>query len=460
MAALGKILEPGERVLARTPPRWAVWTIVLTILTMPAMTSALFWFSDEERLREAAWFIYFFAGLAAFNLLTLVPVLRWRIVATDRRILVRHGLLRRELEQIDRDSIEHVRQDGFSIRIEGGGRVIETACHPLTAGRLLAVIDPARAAQAEHSGAPGGLPGPDEPVLLRPKSQLPVMLIAAFLAMAPLATVQYVFKDTAVTGEPLAWVSILGLPGFFLLASVVLITAVARSQKQWLITGRRIVTIQGVFRRRIEEMRLDWITGSDFDGVTLTIRDENHALDVPLGEVRAAELHRVLGRWFPWRGAPAAPAKALLRHGETLLLRRPRKWVAAAGFAAPVLILGGTVAWIYFLSGGEIELRRLAPVLMSWIPLLVLLPRMLRESAWSLMVTDRRVLLRRRHDHGRYDALALDEIEDNEVSARDTGRVTLRGQGRTFEIPAGSTKAAERIREAIETAKGAGRWRA
>jgi hypothetical protein len=434
MAKLRKILEPGERVLARTPPRWVVWLTVVVVVATPAAMS--FWVAhidDDERLQDVLWMFYFLGGLAMVGLLVLVPILRWRIMATDRRILVRHGLLRRELEEVDRDDVRAVRHDGHALMIEGDGRQIETLCHPLTAGRMLAVIEPSRAPQAPSSGATGGVPAADEAVLLRAKSPWTATLLPFVLTAIPVGAIPYLMAENISTLEPVALAEILGFPALMIVAAGVLIIAVLRSQKQWMITGRRIVTVEGVFRRRVQDIRRDWIEETAFDGATLTVRGGGHSLDIPLGEASADDLHRALGRWFPWRGAPAAPAGALLRADETLLLRRPRKWATAAGFAVPLLILVAGAAGYSWFGFGEARGRAgLAPLLLVLIPFLAVLPQMFREAPWSLLVTDRRFLLRRRHDRGRYDELPLDAIEEIEAHTKIRPRVTLRAQGRSF----------------------------
>ncbi len=461
MARLRTILEPGEQVLARTPPRWAGWLTVFAVVA--PLVAMLVWIAlaaDDERLQELVSMLYVFGGLTVLELLLLIPILRWRIVATDRRILVRHGFLRRELKEIGRDAVRAVRQDGHGLVIEGDGREIETFCHPLTAGLLLDAIDPARAPEAPTAGATGGMPAADEPVLLRAKSQLTRTLISMVPGVIPVVAIPYLMLEDITTLDSVELAGLFGFPAFLMAVAGAGIFVASRSQKQWLITGRRIVTLQGVFRRRIEDIRRDWIEETDFDGATLTVKGGGRSLDIPLGEVSADELSRVLGRWFPWRGAPAAPAKALLRNGETLLLRRPRIWAKVAGFVGALLVLVAGTGYLWFRLGEERGLAALTPLFLAMISMVAVLPQTLRESAWSLLVTDRRVLLRRRHDRSRHDELSLGEIDDIEAHTKIRPRVTLRGQGRRFEFPvAGSAKGVERIRDAIAAAKEKSQWR-
>ena len=102
-------------------------------------------------------------------------------------------------------------------------------------------------------------------------------------------------------------------------------------------------------------------------------------------------------------------------------------------------------------------------ILFATLPLVAVMllfsSQFIKAFDWTLLVTDRRVLLRRHHDHGRYDDLALDAIEEILPIDKHYPRVTLRGPDREYRIPASSAKAATLIRETIETAKGKARWR-
>lgn len=454
-------LKPGERELARTPPRWVAWAAVLVTLALPLSVLLLFYFDDDGRMRESWTWLYMIGGATAVQLPLLSFLLRWRIMVTDRRVLIRHGLLRRELKEITRDSIESARQDGFMIRIDGGGQVNETYCHPFSAGRIMSAIDPDRAARAHPAGMLGGLLEPGEEMLLRSKSPLPMALATFALAILSVASGYYGQYTREGGWGDVDFGFLFGMPAAGAVLGAALMFAIERGQKKWMITGRRILTVQGVFRRRVEEIPLDRIDGTAFDGETVTVRGGGDSLDIALGEVREDGLHRVLGRWFPWRGEPSAPAEALLRDGEAIRLRRPRRLLAALGIGAPLAFVAGLVGFLgWYMPEDGFDFGFLFAVLPIVAAMLLFSPLFIKTFAWTLLVTDRRVLLRRPHDHDRYDDLALDAIEEIHPIDKHNPRVVLRGPDRDYRFPTSSAKAANLIRETIESAKGEARWRA
>lgn len=454
-------LGPDERELARNPPRWVGWTAYLVSLALPAALVLMVLADDTGRMQDMVPILYILGGATALQLLILPMLFRWRIMVTDSRMLIRRGLLRRDREEIDRADIESTSHEGFMLRIRTGARTVQVPCHPFFGARILAAIQPETAAPAASPGMSGGPLASGEQVRLRPKPVWVVSAAAAAMAFLPVTfNFRRLFEDEGAL-DVLDYLLLAGFPTAGALVGAVLAFVMHRSQKSWLVTGRRVMNIQGVFRRRIEDIPLDWIEKTEFDGATLTVIGNGRRLEFTLGDVRGEDLNRVLGRWFPWRGQPAVSAGAVLHGGETLLLQRPRKWLTRLGLAGPLVFLFGLALFLnWYLLGDAADLVLLIMTAFAGLGLIAMIPIIYRISAWTLLVTDRRVLLRRGHDRKIYDELPLDDITNIEEGDADIPRVTLHGRDRDYIVSASSAKAATRIRETIEQARGEARWRA
>jgi uncharacterized membrane protein YdbT with pleckstrin-like domain len=94
------LLVEGERVVVHKHPHWkAVVVPVLVLLVVVAAASFLAAVVRTQSWALWAWLGLTCAGLALVGRFTLLPVVRWRtthLVITDRRVLVREGVLTRQ----------------------------------------------------------------------------------------------------------------------------------------------------------------------------------------------------------------------------------------------------------------------------------------------------------------------------------------------------------------------------
>lgn len=99
MAYPEKLLVGGERVLVHLRPHWRM--LVLPVLVPPVAAGLAAWLAALSRAaawRGPIWVALAVLALVAVAWFSLAPVLRWRsthFVVTDRRVLVREGVLTR-----------------------------------------------------------------------------------------------------------------------------------------------------------------------------------------------------------------------------------------------------------------------------------------------------------------------------------------------------------------------------
>ena len=152
-AGLRKKLAPGERVLLRVRrsiPAIMVWTAV------PALPMLVMLLLMNHPEAVNAW-LELFSGvmvIVAFLLFLLVVQLsfdiswfgvffdHWRIAVTDKRILVRRGLMGARHDEMARHEIENCLHDrtGGKIVLTGAGRELAIACSQRQAGRILQAL--------------------------------------------------------------------------------------------------------------------------------------------------------------------------------------------------------------------------------------------------------------------------------------------------------------------------------
>lgn len=127
-------LEPGERVVLRSPSLLWRWTLPLGWASLPV----LIWlginqFGDKPWPNDTQdWLLLkFYIGLGAISACLYFPQYRWRLMVTDRRLIARKGWLRNKFEIIPLDRIDRLRPSetlsGFDIlcgdevhAVEGG----------------------------------------------------------------------------------------------------------------------------------------------------------------------------------------------------------------------------------------------------------------------------------------------------------------------------------------------------
>ena len=105
-------LEPGERVVLRSPSIWWRWVMPIAWCLYPAyiwlginLTGGGPWPDDPQD-----WLVLkFYVGQGVvFGGLYFI-LYRWRLLVTDRRLIIRTGWLRREVEIIPLDRIDGLR---------------------------------------------------------------------------------------------------------------------------------------------------------------------------------------------------------------------------------------------------------------------------------------------------------------------------------------------------------------
>jgi uncharacterized membrane protein YdbT with pleckstrin-like domain len=113
MAYPDDLLVPGEQVVVHRRPHWKVLVVpVLAFLSVVAAGTFL-----AALIRNQSWATWGWLALAGVGLVlvlwwTVVPVVRWRtthFVVTDRRVLVREGVLSRQGIDIPMSRIHSVR---------------------------------------------------------------------------------------------------------------------------------------------------------------------------------------------------------------------------------------------------------------------------------------------------------------------------------------------------------------
>jgi len=151
--ALRKILQPGERVLLRLRrPTAAIlaWTVapalpllvlVLLLAYPDALNALLGLFSG---LMTIVVFLLFMILLQVSFSMSWSGLLfdHWRIAVTDRRVLLKRGLLGLRRDEMARADIETYAHDraGGTLTLTGAGREVVIACSQAQAQLILAVL--------------------------------------------------------------------------------------------------------------------------------------------------------------------------------------------------------------------------------------------------------------------------------------------------------------------------------
>ena len=278
MGWFGPKLEPGERVAAVSPPMWPVIPIGLYLIGM-VLTSALM--VVEAGLLDL---LSFRVALGLMSLLGLVLIVfvilaaRWRVAVTDRRVSVRNGFLRRDLEEMPRDIVDSVTHRDFTLEIGGGGHRIATRLHPLFADRIVALLDAGGGARRRYAGPFARVLDPGERVLFRGGGKA-LLAMWAFNSMLLLSLAG---MSLAVAWSVLAVASALQVGTFFFAMWALLSSALAVSDKRWLVTDRRVLTVTGLLYRRVEELPLTPDTEAALDEAALTVRTGDRILTMSL----------------------------------------------------------------------------------------------------------------------------------------------------------------------------------
>ena len=126
------LLVEDEQVVVHRHPHWKMLVVpVVVLLLVVGFTSFLAAVVSAQSWALWAWLGLAVAGLALVGRFTVFPVLRWRtthFVVTDRRVLVREGVLTRQGMDIPLRRISSVQfQQGLLERLLGAGTLVVEA---------------------------------------------------------------------------------------------------------------------------------------------------------------------------------------------------------------------------------------------------------------------------------------------------------------------------------------------
>ena len=135
MSYIGSILEPGEQIRYHTTVSWTIYTpaILLAILALASLIAG----AEVPSLTFAGWFAAAVFALAAIVAWVRAWFRRWttEIAVTDRRIILKRGLIRRHTVEMNMTKVESVDVDQTligrlfnygNVSIRGTGSSFET----------------------------------------------------------------------------------------------------------------------------------------------------------------------------------------------------------------------------------------------------------------------------------------------------------------------------------------------
>ena len=131
MAYPDDLLVEDEQVVVHRHPHWKMLVVpVVVLLLVVGVASFLAAVVSAQSWAPWAWIALAVAGLALVGRFTVFPVLRWRtthFVVTDRRVLVREGVLTRQGMDIPlrRISSVQIRQSLLERLLGAGTLVVE-----------------------------------------------------------------------------------------------------------------------------------------------------------------------------------------------------------------------------------------------------------------------------------------------------------------------------------------------
>lgn len=129
MAYPDDLLVEDERVVVHRHPHWKMLVVpVVVLLLVVGVASFLAALVSAQSWAPWAWLGLAAAGLALVGRFTVYPVVRWRtthFVVTDRRVLVREGVLTRQGMDIPLRRISSVQfRQGLLERLLGAGTLV------------------------------------------------------------------------------------------------------------------------------------------------------------------------------------------------------------------------------------------------------------------------------------------------------------------------------------------------
>jgi len=111
MTYIESILEPGEKIRYHTTVSWTIYTpaILLAICALASGVAA----ASYSHVTSAGWFVATIFALAAVVAFVPAWLRRWttEIAVTDRRVILKRGLIRRHTVEMNMNKIESVDVD-------------------------------------------------------------------------------------------------------------------------------------------------------------------------------------------------------------------------------------------------------------------------------------------------------------------------------------------------------------
>lgn len=455
MARLKDILEPGETVQVTDPPVWLRRAALAGGLAVAGFMIGLplSGFGRGDKIDNFILVAGLLGGAIALGAMAIEG--RWRLLITDRRILARNRILAPGLQQMRRENVKEVSFRPMGLTVSDG----KDGLHYLGVTAFLFQRAAVRAAfdpTWEKDGAPldaAPRPESDETVLARGRRNIWNSVFPGMMLMF----LGSIFVDMGYESFLEDRLSVLPLMAGFLLMAVafaaLLLVPALSIRDIWTITDRRFIVKRGLLRPEFRQMRLDEIEQAGYDGGELALTGSGQTLYISGESISATLLARLLPRWLSDPGQPMTRLGRILQPGEAVVFRYPSAfffWGMRAVFVAAAL----ATFWfaIGALAAGEWS-DAITQLFLVTIFLSILVDGPFAGKGWQTVVTNRRLLESMDRDPGRYEDIALAELEIENPGG--PGEIfTLRHGEREIPILTESAKAEKCILAAIARASG------
>lgn len=305
MIGIRRYLQPGERVELRHPPVWFVVVIALLIagvVSAPTVT-------DMLQGRIDSWSAGSIAPDMAIGAILMLAMLfflgRWQVAVTDRRVLVRRGLLGLSIKAINRADIEAAYFINSTLFIKGKEYDISAFCLASFAGPLLKQIDPLYDNLNLRTPGLKKKLGPGERVALRLRRSILATLAWTAMPAAPMLLMFALARHPEIIN---AWLDLFsGIMTF--MALILFVMALQLSiDISWFgvffdhwrvaITDRRVLVRRGFLGARYDEMARHDIENCQYDGVggKIVLTGAGRELAIACSQAQAGRILKALGR--------------------------------------------------------------------------------------------------------------------------------------------------------------------
>ncbi|HTI88375.1 MAG TPA: PH domain-containing protein [Alphaproteobacteria bacterium] len=129
MSYVDKVLQPGEQVLYRGRRHWIVYLPASTLIAVALLLAIASTVVVPTQSQSLGWFLLGAAVIGAVGLMMWIAAWIRRIstelAVTDRRVIVKSGLIRRTTMEMNRSKIESVLvEQGLMARLFDYGTII------------------------------------------------------------------------------------------------------------------------------------------------------------------------------------------------------------------------------------------------------------------------------------------------------------------------------------------------